>query len=389
MAFAGPKQLNSIRLTDRIDRREAGLNPRNGSRQGGDRTLAQQAADRILMLREELAGAELSTVLALSSEQRTRFDEWSQGKLTALAQQFDVDTTVSQKQMSWGMRIASALGGLAICAAVVLFFNRFWGYLETWAQVAIVVLTPLLLLAATECMSRRERTRYFTGLLALVAVVSFIMNLVVLGNIFNITSSQGALLAWGLFAIVVAYRYGLRLILAWGLLLLMGYCAAQSSAQMGYQWLGFYERPELLLPLSLVVFAVPLGAKHFEHGDFAAVYRLVGALTFLIGIGLLSEAGELSYLPFDSAIVEPVYGIAALFLSAAAIWLGIACNWKDTVNTGACFFVVFLVTRMYHWWWAWMPKYLFFALIGTIGIVIVLIFRRVRSGAGGGNEVQV
>jgi len=113
----------------------------------GDRSAAQQAADRIRILREQLAGEELQAVLELTPEQRTRFEEWSSAKLAGLAQHFDVDTTVSQKRASWGMRIASTLGALALCAAVVLFFTRYWGYLSTPAQLGIVIVTPLALLA--------------------------------------------------------------------------------------------------------------------------------------------------------------------------------------------------------------------------------------------------
>ena len=83
---------------------------------GGNKIGAQEAADRIRILREELASEQVQAVLALTPDQRTRFDEWARTALAALAQQFDVDTTVSQKRVSWGMRIASTLGGLAICA---------------------------------------------------------------------------------------------------------------------------------------------------------------------------------------------------------------------------------------------------------------------------------
>src|SRR5215813_7237000 len=112
-----------------------------------DRTAAQQAADRIRMLRQELASEEIQSVLALTPDQRNRFEEWSKTKLSTLAQQFDVDTTASQKRMSWAMRIASTIGALALCSAVVLFFTRYWGYLDTPLQVAILILTPLILLA--------------------------------------------------------------------------------------------------------------------------------------------------------------------------------------------------------------------------------------------------
>ena len=159
------------------------------------RPRAQEAADRIRILHVELGKAELQQVLELTPEQISRFEEWSQVRLRELAAQFDVDTTESQKRISWGMRIASTLGGLAICAAVVLFFIRYWGYFWTPAQVAILMATPLALLAGTEFAARRERTLYFAGLLALVTLASFILDLAALGRIFNITSTEKALLA--------------------------------------------------------------------------------------------------------------------------------------------------------------------------------------------------
>jgi uncharacterized membrane protein len=346
---------------------------------GGDSVAAQQAADRIRILRQELAGEEIQSVLALTPDQRSRFDEWSRAKLAALAQQFDVDTTASQKRVSWAMRIASTLGALALCAAVVLFFTRYWGYLDTPVQLGIVILTPLLLLAGAEFAARRERTPYFTGLLALAALASFILNLAVVGSIFNITSTERALLAWGAFAMVLAYRYGLRLLLALGLLLVMSYAAAAYSAQMGYRWLDFCDRPEHFLLLGAFVFALPFYRKHSHKADFPPVYRLIGALTILMTILSLAEWGAPSYLPWGTANIEGFYEIAGLIVSAAAIWWGIVRNWNSLVNTGAAFFIIFLFTRLYHWWWDWMPRYLFFAVIGALGIALVLAFKRVRG----------
>lgn len=345
----------------------------------GDSAAAQQAADRIRTLRQELASEEMQSVLALTPEQRSRFDEWSRAKLAALSQQFDIDTTASQKRVSWAMRIASTLGALALCAAVVLFFTRYWGYLDTPVQLAIVILTPLLLLAGAEVAARRERTPYFTGLLALVALASFILNLAVVGSIFNITSTEGALFAWGAFAMVLAYRYGLRLMLALGLVLVMSYIAAAYTAKMGYHWLDFYDRPEHFLLLGLFVFAVPFYWKHSRNTGFPPVYRLIGSLTFFIAILSLAEWGVPSYLPWETIGIERFYEIAGLIISTAAIWWGIVRNWNGLVNTGAAFFIIFLFTRLYHWWWDWMPRYLFFAVIGVLGIALVLAFRRVRG----------
>ncbi|MFN7996121.1 MAG: DUF2157 domain-containing protein [Bryobacteraceae bacterium] len=354
--------------------------PQPGKSTEGDRAAAQQAADRVRLLREELASEEVQAVLALTPEQRNRFDEWSRARLAALAERFDVDTSASQKRMSWAMRITSTLGGLALCAAVVLLFIRYWGFLETSAQLAIVIVTPLILLGATEFTSRRERTGYFTGLLALVTLASFIMNLAVVGDIFNIVSTERALLAWGTLAMLLAYRYRLRLMLAIGLFLLVGYTTAAFAAEMGYRWVGFHERPEHYIFLGLILFGAPLVIRHVHHSDFPPVYRLLGALTFFTAILSLAELGASSYLPWSTGNIERFYEISGLLLAASAIWLGIARAWNGIVNTGAVFFVVFLFTRLYHWWWDWLPRYLFFAIIGGLSIALVWAFRQLRTG---------
>jgi hypothetical protein len=290
------------------------ISPRVGSHwESLDRAQAQQATDRIRILRQELASGEVESVLALTSDQQARFDEWSRARLATLAEQFDIDTTASQKQVSWGLRIASTLGGIAICAAIVLFFMRYWGYLPTSVQLTVVIVMPLLALYGTELMARRERTHYFTGLLALVACASFVMNLVVVGSIFNIVSTERALLAWGAFALVLAYRYGLRLMLALGLLLLMSYVAAFYNSEMGYHWLEFSNRPEHFLAIGLVVFALPFYLKHGNRGSFAAVYRLVGTLTFFVAVLSLAEWGVPSYLPWEAVNIERFYEMLGLW----------------------------------------------------------------------------
>jgi hypothetical protein len=344
-----------------------------------DRTDAQHAADRIALVREELAKPALKAALALTPEQLGRLEEWVSASLSHLAGKFDIDVSTSQKRMSWGMRIASTLGGLALCAALVLFFMRFRGYLDTPIQVIIVLLAPLAALAGMEFAARRERTLYFAGLMAMVALTSFVMNLVVIGEIFNIASTERALLAWGLFALLIAYRHGLRLILALALATLVSYSAAAVTARLGYNWLDFGDRPEFIAILGLIVFSLPFAIEHRRNRDFPPVYRIVGALTFLISVLSLAEWSAHSYLPFEQTTLERLYELVGLAVSVLSIWLGIARNWTGIVNTGATFFTIFLFCRFYHWLWDWMPQYLFFALIGALGIALVAGFKRMRN----------
>ncbi|MBI5085868.1 MAG: DUF2157 domain-containing protein, partial [Acidobacteria bacterium] len=191
-----------------------------------NRTEAQRRADRVRDFRDELSVLEREGVLQLLPEQRERFEQWAESTLRELNSRFDVDISAGEKQMSWGMKIASTFGGLAFCAAAVLFALRFWGYLTPPAQVAAAAALPLLGLAGTEFAARREKTLYFAGLLALASLGAFIANLNILGSVFNMPPSPGAMLPWGLFCLAVAYHYGLRPMLVIGLGLVCGWIAA-------------------------------------------------------------------------------------------------------------------------------------------------------------------
>ena len=65
--------------------------------------------------------------------------------------------------------------------------------------------------------------------------------------------------------------------------------------------------------------------------------------------------------------------------SAAAIWVGARRHWPDTVNTGVTFFVIFLYTKFFDWWWEIMPKYLFFLVLGLTAVLFMVVMRRLRA----------
>ena len=115
---------------------------------------AQKRADLIRAFRDELQNLEGDRILVLPDEQRARLTRYHDETLRDLAREFDVDTTDAQKQMSWGMRIASFLGALALCAAVVLFFYRFWGLLSTPVQVAILLAAQNVAVLGTDLATR-------------------------------------------------------------------------------------------------------------------------------------------------------------------------------------------------------------------------------------------
>jgi hypothetical protein len=79
-----------------------------------------------------------------------------------------------------------------------------------------------------------------------------------------------------------------------------------------------------------------------------------------------------------TAAIEGGYEVAGFLASALAIWIGARREWPDTVNTGITFFVIFLYTKFFDWWWDVMPKYLFFLVLGLAAILILLVLKRLR-----------
>jgi uncharacterized membrane protein len=57
------------------------------------------------------------------------------------------------------------------------------------------------------------------------------------------------------------------------------------------------------------------------------------------------------------------------------------------MNTGNVFFVIFLYTKFYDWWWDVLPKYLFFLIVGLTALLFLVVFKRFRKtgmlGVGG------
>lgn len=344
-----------------------------------NKTEAQRRVDRIRAFREELATLGEEGVVALSDSFREKLGNYHEKLLADLVGSYDVDTSYSQKQMALGMRIVSFLGSVAISAAVFFFFHRFWGGLTTTVQVAILVVGPILATLLVEFSARREKTLYFAALAGLVAFSCFVLNLNLFGRIFNITPSQNAFLVWAAFAFVLAYGYHLRLLLVAGMLSIMGYLAATVGTWSGCYWLSFGERPENFIIAGLLLFLVPFMRKHEKFPDFPPMYRLFGLLPVFIAILILSNWGYISYLTMDPDTIEVTYQTLGFLVAGGVIWLGIRRQWSGMTNLGSTFFTIYLYTKLFDWWWDWMPKYLFFLLLGLLAILLLVVLKRLRQ----------
>jgi len=344
-----------------------------------DKNTAQQRSDQIHAFNDELAELERDQVFSLNAEQRQSIHDYHQSLFNQYRNSFDIDSSQQDKQLSLGMRIASFLGAVALAASVFFLFYQFWGSLGTVSQVAILSGASIVSFIATVIVATKDDSGYFTKLVALVAFTCFVLNLALFGQIFNITPTDNALLVWALYALLLAYAYDIRLLQVAGVLCIIAFTSARVGAWSGMYWIHFGERPENFLPIAVVLFFIPQWINHTRFPGFAMSYRVFGMVTLFLPILILSHWGYGSYLNVDPDIIEGVYQFAGFALSAGAIFYGIRRGWAHVVNTGVTFFVIFLYTKVFDWWWEAMPKYLFFFVLALIAILCLMVMKRLRK----------
>ena len=202
-----------------------------------NRTDAQQHAEEIRVFQRELARLESEGVVALTDSQRQSVSEHHNALLADYAQNFDIDHDIRSKQLSVGMRIASFIGALALSASLFFLFYQFWGGLNEESQVAILLVTTVAMFVGALWVQEKDASGYFTKLIAMVAFACFALNMVMLGQIFNITPSDTFLLVLAAQALLLAYSCNLRLLLVAGLLCLIGFLSARVGVFCGLYWL--------------------------------------------------------------------------------------------------------------------------------------------------------
>lgn len=340
---------------------------------------AQQRADQIRVFQEEMDILEREGVVALSTEQRRQIAEYHRRLLNQYARSFDIDRDERASQLSLGMRIASLFGALALSTSVFFLFYQFWGWLSTVTQVLILIAAPLFMLGLTIFIQRKDFSGYFAKLAALVTCACFVLNITMLGQIFNITPSDKALLPWAALAFLLAYACDLGLLLVAGILCMIAYVAARTGTWSGMYWLSFGERPENFFPAGAILLAIPQLIHHRRFAGFPSLYRIFGLLTIFLPMLVLGNWGNASYLDWDPDFIEGCYQVLGFACSSFAVWYGVRRQWPEVINTGVTFFIIFLYTKIFDWWWESMPKYLFFLVLGLVSVLFLVVLKRLRA----------
>jgi uncharacterized membrane protein len=344
---------------------------------------AQTRADAIRVFQSEVDRLEREGVFTLTAEQRQALAQHHGALLAEYQRSFDIDPDAEAKQLSLGMQAASLFGAVALSASVFFLFYQFWGLLPTIVQVVVLVGAAAGTFAATLWIGSRDKSNYFTNLAAMIAIVCLVLDLTMLGKIFNITPGPTAFTIWAAVALLLAYECDLPVLLVVGIASSMLAFIAYLASIAGVAWISGFSQPENFMLGGLLLFGVPLLVRHARRPSFPSTYRAWGAFAVLVPILILSHHGSESYLTWDVPSVEAFYQILGFIVAAAVVWAGVAQRWSESVNLGTGFFVFFLYSKFVDWWWDAMPKSVFFLLIGLVSVGILLVLRRLRAAEVG------
>lgn len=340
---------------------------------------AQQRADRIAAFRAELNELRSTGVLRLDEDDLATVERHHEAILRDLVHTFDVDVSERGNHLSLGMRIVSLIGAIALATSAFYFFYRIWGVISLPVQIAILVVAPASGLLATAVLAARERSGYFTSMAGLVAFAGFVLNARVLSTILNLEFTPWEFLSWGLFAMILAYAYRLRLLLVLGVSALAMFLASGALCWIGAHWPGCFLRPESFLPAGVLALLFPVLVSHRDRPGFASLHRILGLLLLFLPVVVLAAFGYLSFLPLGKDTIQTLYEVLGFAGATGVIWLGIARRQKELVYGGSVAFVFLLYVKFVDWWWDWMPKYLFFLIVGLTAIGVLLVLKRLRA----------
>lgn len=339
---------------------------------------AQSRASAILGFRDELArltAEGVSVDPAAVAAIRAHHD----ALLASFARQQDVDLTATAAQLSIGMRIATVLGAAALSAAYGFFVASVWGDLTIAPQLLLVTFPPIILAFLTDFANRREASGYIASIMATVAVIAFWIDLVAMGSLFNLPDSRNILLVVGAFAFSLAYLYRLGLPLLIGIGTIGAWLWSLAAITRGLWWRDGIDSMEPLLVMGALCMVMPRLLP--RPTGFAPIWRVTGALGLAIALLALGQDGRSNsaFHAINPNILEGVYQLAGAIVFPWLIVIGLRRESRSITVIGTAFLSLFLLFRLQDWFWDYLPKWLFFLLVGFLAVLVLLVLRQLRS----------
>jgi len=339
---------------------------------------AQERADQILAFRAESDELKRAGLLPLSEAQDAEINSYHQKLLQQLRDRENVDLSAQAKHLSLGVAIVSFLGAAALAASLFFLFYQYWGYFTTSQQLIVLVSAPLLMLGVALAVRLRDAIGHYGRLLATLSFASFVLQVVMLGGIFNMQPSPNALALYAGYGFLLAYLFRGKLLLALAIGSSLAFVGAKIGTWMGGYWIYFGQRPEHFLLPAMAFFVLPLILHRHQFREFRLLYQTLAAISIFVALLILSNWGEASYLPWDNELIEGLYQLLGFVSAGLLVDYGLRTQQSRLMLTGSVFFALFLFTKFFDWWWDWLPKYLFFFLIALTAILVMMIFNRLR-----------
>lgn len=336
---------------------------------------------RILAFREELTALEAEGVVAPDDAALAPIRAHHDALLASISVREDVDLTRSEARLSTGMRIATVLGAAALSAAWGFFVAAAWDDLGRTARLALVAIPPILLTFGTAIAARRETSGYVANIVGTVAAIALGVNLAAIGVLYDLPDSRRLFLAVGTFAMLLAYGHGLAMPLLIGIAGLGGWLWSLAAIPQGRWWDGVFGQLEFLALLGLGAMLMPAITRKGPPG-FVMVWRTAGAIGVVSALLILGLSANASF--FDGAnddMVEASYQLLGGAAFTVMVWQGLVRDRIELVRAGTVGLALLLMFRMVDWFWDWIPKWLFFLVVGAIAFGALLLLRRLRRTA--------
>lgn len=350
---------------------------------------AQARVNQIRAFTAESSLLQTRGLLPLGDAQLQGIQHYHQQVLRDLQQQQDVDLTERARHLSLGTQIVAFLGAAAFSASVFFLFYQYWGLFSLLQQVCLLIAAPFITLATACWLKQRDVSGYYAKLAAIISFVCFVLNLMLLGTIFNIIPSPNVFAVYASYAFLLAYLFSGRMLLIAALVCSFTYVAAKALTWVsGIYWVDAWENPENFLLPAIFFFALPflttqVSTQHFltlhqRHSEFKPVYHIISACTFFLAVLMLSYWGKSSYLQWDVNIIEGFYQLIGFGAAAGLLALGLRQHDSLLMLLGSIFFALFLCSKFFDWWWDWLPKSLFFLVMGLTMLLMMMVFNRLR-----------
>ncbi len=339
----------------------------------------QQRVLDIASFREELTRLEREGVTVLDPQTSEHVHAHHDAVLASLADLANVDLTPADAKLSVGMRIATLLGAAALAAAYGFYVSSVWATLPLMQQLLMVTVPSLILVMLTHLTAVRERTGYVAAVFATVAVIALWIGLVAVGTLFNLPDTRNLLLAVGVFALTLAYMYGLGLPLLIGIVTIGGWCWSLVSIPLGLFWRDGFAYFDPVAVLGLIYLLMPRVLP--RPAGSGGIWRTVGAMAFGAAVVVLGMNARLSLLDgsVDPQWIEGGYQALAVLALPLLMVLGVRREWTGVTAVAVICFVLFLVMRLDDWFWDYLPKWLFFLLVGLLALLVLLLLRQLRT----------